>query len=466
VPDAGQADLDVLVIGGGNAALNAAITARHAGCSVLVLESAPEAFRGGNSRHTRDIRYAHEGPSRYVTGPYPEEEFWDDLLRVTHGVTNEALARLTIRESTDIADWGQANGVRWQLPLRGTLHLARTNVFMLGGGKAMMNAYYATAEKLGVQVRYECEVCELVVRDGEFTAAVVASHGRRQEIPARAVVVASGGFEANLPWLKTYWGEAAENFIVRGTPYNQGRILARLLDLGVAPVGDEREFHAIAVDARAPKFDGGIITRLDSAPFGIVVNQYGQRFYDEGEDFWPKRYAIWGGLIARQPDQIAYSILDARAIGKFIPSLYPPLEAGSLAQLAEMMGLEPVTVVATVERYNRATRPCSSDHSILDGCGTEGLDPPKSNWALPIDTPPFWGFPLRPGITFTYRGVTVNDRTQVIMNGGRPAPNIFAAGEIMAGNILGRGYLAGFGLTIGTVFGRIAGKQAACYAGA
>ncbi len=238
---------------------------------------------------------------------------------------------------------------------------------MLGGGKAMMNAYYATAEKLGVQVRYETEVCGLVVRDGEFQAAVVERDGQRQEIPARAVVVASGGFEANLPWLKKYWGEAADNFIVRGTPYNQGRMLAELLELGVMPVGDEREFHAVAVDARAPKFDGGIITRLDSAPFGIVVNQHGQRFYDEGEDFWPKRYAIWGGLIARQPDQIAYSILDAKAIGKFIPSLYPPIEASSLAELAEAMGLEPTPVAETVERYNRATRPGSVDHSILDG---------------------------------------------------------------------------------------------------
>jgi tricarballylate dehydrogenase len=462
--EARQVDLDVLVIGGGNAALNAAITARHAGRSVLVLESAPEVFRGGNSRHTRDIRYVHDEASRYVTGPYSEEEFWDDLLRVTHGMTNEHLARLTIRESADIADWGIANGVRWQLPLRGTLHLARTNVFMLGGGKAMMNAYYATAEKLGVQVRYETEVCGLVVRDGEFQAAVVERDGQRQEIPARAVVVASGGFEANLPWLKKYWGEAADNFIVRGTPYNQGLMLAELLAHGVMPVGDEREFHAVAVDARAPKFDGGIITRLDSAPFGIVVNQHGQRFYDEGEDFWPKRYAIWGGLIARQPDQIAYSILDAKAIGKFIPSLYPPIEASSLAKLAEAMGLEPAPVAETVERYNRATRPGSVDHSILDSVTTEGLDPPKSNWALPIDTPPFWGFPLRPGITFTYRGVAVNERAHVLMQDGRPAPNIFAAGEIMAGNILGRGYLAGFGLTIGTVFGRIAGKQAACHA--
>jgi tricarballylate dehydrogenase len=464
--DAEQAEIDVLVIGGGNAGLNAAITARRAGCSVLVLESAPEHFRGGNSRHTRDIRYMHDGANRYVTGPYAEEEFWDDLLRVTHHETNEELARLTIRESADIADWGLAHGVRWQLPLRGTLHLARTNVFMLGGGKAMMNAYYAAAQNLGVQVRYDCDVRELLVRDGTFKAAVVEREGTRQEIPARAVVVAAGGFEANIPWLQKYWGDAAKNFIVRGTPYNQGRMLAVLLDHGAMPVGDERQFHAVAVDARAPKFDGGIVTRLDSAPLGIVVNCHGERFYDEGEDFWPKRYAIWGGLIARQPDQIAYSILDAKAIGKFIPSLYPPIEADSLARLAEKMGLEPAAVVATVEQYNRATRPGTFDLATLDNCATVGLDPPKSHWALPIDTPPFWGFPFRPGITFTYRGVMVNDRAQVIMQDTRPAPNIFAAGEIMAGNILGRGYLAGFGLTIGTVFGRIAGKQAACHAGA
>jgi tricarballylate dehydrogenase len=148
-----------------------------------------------------------------------------------------------------------------------------------------------------------------------------------------------------------------------------------------------------------------------------------------------------------------------------MPSLYPPIEAGSIGELADKMGLDCAAVVATVERYNRATRPGAYDPSILDDCTTEGLDPPKSHWALPIDAPPFWGFPLRPGITFTYHGVMVNERAQVIMRDMRPAPNIFAAGEIMAGNILGKGYLAGFGLTIGTVFGRIAGKQAACHAG-
>jgi tricarballylate dehydrogenase len=451
----------VLVVGGGNAALCAAITARRAGPSVLLLESAPEAFRGGNSRHTRDIRYMHDGATEFVTGPYGEDEFWDDLVLVTGGETNERLARLTIRESVDLADWAMEQGVRWQRPLRGTLHLARTNVFMLGGGKAMVNAYYRTARQLGVEIAYESEVRELKIRQGEFLSAVVAVNGVSREVRAKAVVIASGGFEANITWLKEYWGEAADNFIIRGTPYNQGRMLQELLEHGAKSVGDPRGCHAVALDARAPKFDGGIITRLDSVPFGLVVNREVKRFYDEGEDFWPKRYAIWGGLIAQQPDQIAYSIIDAKAIEHFMPSVYPPIEAASIPGLATAFGLDAQSLDATVDQFNRATRMGTYDPSSLDDCHTENLDPPKSHWALPIDTPPFYGYPLRPGITFTYLGVTVNERAQVIMHDDRPAANIFAAGEVMAGNILGRGYLAGFGLTIGAVYGRLAGREAA-----
>jgi tricarballylate dehydrogenase len=200
-------------------------------------------------------------------------------------------------------------------------------------------------------------------------------------------------------------------------------------------------------------------------PFGIAVNRDAQRFYDEGEDFWPKRYAIWGGLIAHQPDQIAYSIIDARALDLFMPSVFPPIEAPTIPELAEKLGIaDPAAAAATVEQYNRATKPGTFDPGALDGLHTEGLDPPKSNWARPIETPPFYGYPLRPGITFTYLGVTVDERAQVIMQDERPAKNIFAAGEVMSGNILGRGYLAGFGLTIGTVFGRIAGREAARHA--
>ncbi|OGQ84624.1 MAG: tricarballylate dehydrogenase [Deltaproteobacteria bacterium RIFCSPLOWO2_12_FULL_60_19] len=453
---------DVLVVGGGNAGLCAAITARRAGARVLVLESAIKDFRGGNSRHTRDIRTMHQAATEYVTGRYSEEEFWEDLRQVTGGETDERLARLTIRASEELGDWMAANGVRWQKPLRGTLHLAKSNLFMLGGGKAMMNAYYDTASRLGVEVAYESEVGEIDVRDGEFFTASYG--GSRQEIQAKTIVIASGGFEANIPWLKEYWGAAADNFIVRGTRHNQGRMLKELLKHGAKPVGDPRGCHAIALDARAPKFDGGIVTRLDSVPFGIVVNRDGRRFYDEGEDFWPKRYAIWGGLIARQPDQIAYSVLDSKALPHFMPSVFPPLEAGSIAELGATLGLDSSALAAAVKEFNRAVRPGAFDPAGLDHCRTEGLDPPKSHWARTIDTPPYYGYPLRPGITFTYLGVTVNEQARVIMQDGRPAKNIFAAGEVMAGNILEKGYLAGFGLTIGSVFGRIAGREAALYA--
>ncbi len=452
---------DVLVVGGGNAGMCAAISARRAGARVLVLESATRDFRGGNSRHTRDVRYMHLGATHYVTGPYGEEEFWQDLRGVTGGATNERLARLTIRESATLGDWMAANGVRWQKPLRGTLHLARTNLFMLGGGKAMMNAYYNSATKLGVEVVYEAEVCDLKIADRRFSQAVVSHNGTSIKVAANALVVAAGGFEANIPWLKEYWGDAADNFIIRGTKHNQGRMLKQLLDQGAKAVGDPRGCHAVALDARAPKFDGGIVTRLDSVPFGIVVNKEVRRFYDEGEDFWPKRYAIWGKLIAEQPEQIAYSIVDSRALPQFMPSVFPPVEAGSIPALGTALQIDPRALAAVVDEFNRSVRNGKFDPGSLDDCRTQGLDPPKSHWARPIETPPYYGYPLRPGITFTYLGVTVDEQARVIMENGKPAHNVFAAGETMAGNILGKGYLAGFGLTIGSVFGRIAGKEAA-----
>ena len=452
---------DVLVIGGGNAALCAALTARSRGLDVLVVESAPIHFRGGNSRHTRNMRTMHERPLDPLADAYPEEEYWQDLLKVTGGLTDETLARLTIRQTEGHLAWMKRHGVRFQPPLGGTLHLARTNAFFLGGGKALLNAYYAAAAKLGVDVAYESEVVDLDLRDGRFASATVESGGVRHEIGARALVAASGGFESNLAWLREAWGEAADNFIVRGTPYNSGRVLRLLLDRGVKAVSDSTQGHCVAIDARAPKFDGGIVTRVDAVSLGIVVNKYGQRFYDEGEEFWPKRYAIWGRLVAGQPDQIAFSIIDAKSMGKFMPPVYPPLKARSIPELAALLEIDAAALARTISGFNAAVRPGTFDHTILDDCRTHGIEPPKTHWARPIDTPPYYAYPLRPGITFTYLGVAVDATARILFEDGKPCANVFAAGEIMAGNVLGKGYLAGIGMAIGTTFGRIAGEEAA-----
>jgi len=452
---------DVLVVGGGNAALNAAIAARRAGASVLVVEAAPQAFRGGNSRHTRNLRCMHEGPSDVLTESYSEAEFWDDLLRVTGGETNEQLARMTIRQSASCREWMAQHGARFQPSLAGTLHLSRTNAFFLGGGKAVINAYCRALAGLAAEIEYCSEVCELNIQNGRFTSALVAQNGSTQEIHANTLVAAAGGFEANIPWLKQAWGEAADNFLIRGTPYNKGRVLQILIDRGAKSVSSPTQCHAVAIDARAPRFDGGIATRVDSVSLGIVVNKDAVRFYDEGEDFWPKRYAIWGRLIAQQPDQIAFSIIDRKSMGAFVPPFFPPIQATSIRELALALKLDTVALENTVARFNSSVRLGTFNHAVLDNCATAELTPPKSHWARPLDTPPFFAYPLRPGITFTYLGVAVNERAQVVMRDGSAAENIFAAGEIMAGNILGKGYLAGIGMTIGTVFGRIAGEQAA-----
>ena len=457
-------EVDVLVIGGGNAALCAAIAARRNGASVLVVEGAPKFYRGGNTRHTRNMRCAHDSATEHLTGPYSEDEFWDDLLRVTEGNTDEDLARFMISRSKEMLTWIARQGVRFQPSLGGTLSLGRTNSFFLGGGRAMLNSLYRTAEDLGVQVLYDAPAVDLEITGTRFRSAAVRLNGETQTINARALIAAAGGFEANIEWLKKGWGEPAENFLIRGTPYNRGDVLQMLLDKGVKAIGDPTQCHAVAIDARAPKFDGGIITRLDCVVFGIVVNKNAERFYDEGEDFWPKRYAIWGRLVATQPDQIAYIIFDAKSLNLFMPSAFPPIEANSIRELAGKLELPAEALEKTVGDFNSAIRQGRFDQTMLDDCHTEGLVPPKSHWARPIDTGPYYAYPVRPGITFTYLGTRVNRDARMLMASGNDSENMYAAGEIMAGNVLGKGYAAGVGMTIGSVFGRIAGERAARHA--
>ena len=460
---------DVVVIGGGNAALVSAISIADNGAKVLIIEKAPKAYRGGNGRFTRNMRVVHDRHP-LLADVYTEEEFVQDVLRVTNGRANLELTKLVARKCRENPEWMRKHGVKFQRPFRGTLHQAKYNIFFIGGGQVLINTYYNYLEKMkNVEIMYETAAKDLVI-DGDFCEAVkVDVGGREVVIEGKAFVIASGSFEANLNWLRRYWGDAVDNFIVRGTRYNTGEMLEVLYKNGAIPAGEPKGAHMAAVDARAPKYEGGVLSRIETVPFSIVVNKRCERFYDEGEDIWTKRYAIWGSLIAEQPDQIAFSIFDSKIYNnvEFLPSPWGPYIAPTIEELAKRIGLEPSKLVKTVKEFNAHVVEGKFDPSKLDDCHTEGLEPPKSHWAIKIDSPPFYAYPIRPGYTFCYRGVAVDDKGRVLRKGNVPFKNVFACGETMFGNILAyiRGYLAGVGMCIGTTFGRIVGEEASKVAG-
>jgi tricarballylate dehydrogenase len=449
---------DVLVIGGGSAALCAAIAARRSGASVRLVEKAPVALRGGNTRHARNFRLMHDQPTWYVPDIYREDAFLQDLVRVTRGATDQQLARLLVRGSATIAEWLISNGVRLQDPASGPMPYSKRTAFVLGGGKAMINSLYQTAAKLGVTIGYDSELVALDRTDGQCTAQI-AHRGSVEQIAAKITVVCSGGHQASLDWLRQDFGAAADGFMIRGAPSVTGLPLRLLLDAGAKPVGDPSRCHMVAVDGRGPRFDGGIVTRITAIPYGIVVDRDCRRFHDEGEDSRKTHFAQWGGRISDCPGQIAYLILDAEGLAHALPTALPPIKADTIGALANKLGLDPSALECMVHQFNTATAG-SSDISPAE-CKTVGLDPPKSRGARPIGVAPFAAYPMRPGVTFTHFGVAVDEQMRVVMSDGRTLDNVFAAGMIMAANVLGEGYLAGLGVTLCAVFGRLAGEEAA-----
>lgn len=450
----------VVVIGGGNAALCAAMTAAEAGSDVLMIESAPKALRGGNTKYTRDIRYMHE-EDIFTGGSYEFGEFFEDLMKVSGGLADRTMAEFTIRNSRDIPQWMSDHGIIFKREIQGTLNLNRTNVFFMGGGKALINDYYERAQKLGIRIIYEATATDISILDGAFEDVTVKTPHDHLKVKGKSLVVASGGFEANMEWLSSIWGEKSAGFQVRGSRFNTGLPLRSLIHSGAETVGDPKGGHMVAVDSRGPKFDGGIVTRIDAIPWGIVVNLDGVRFYDEGEDIWPKRYAIWGKLIAEQKGQKAFAIIDSSTRRKFMPTAFEPLVSNTIEGLAAKAEFNRDNFIRTVKEYNAAASDLlrsGAKQGSFDA-SADSIVPRKSHFYSPLEKPPFYLYPLSPGLTFTYMGLKV-DQNSAVISGGRNMRNVFAAGEIMSGNILRSGYLAGFGLTIGTVFGRIAGKEA------
>ncbi len=450
------APCDVLVIGGGIAALCAAITAREAGARVCLLEQAPRWQRGGNTRHSRNFRVAHAAPTPLAPGRYSEDEFLAELDQAAQGGHDRALARLLVQRSAELPDWLGRHGVPFQPTGTGLLPPSRRTVFCFGGGMVMLNTLYARAQHLGIDIRYASTAASLHLEDARVVGVDIADDRGRQQMHPGCVIACSGGYQADPGRLRPYWGEAADRFIVRGVPYARGEILFDLLDQGAAAVGEPGACHLVAVDARSPAADGGIVTRVLGIPAGIVVDRSARRFHDEAADPGPASYAAWGQKVAQCPGQIAWLVLDAPAEARVRPPVFPPYRAPTIAGLAAAAGLDPAALQASLAGFNAAI-PAGAAH-------TEGIVPAKTRWARPIAVPPFAAIPIRPGITFTCHGVKVDGAARVVMADGRAAANLFAAGMIMAPNILAIGYLAGVAVTIGAVFGRIAGEEAARHA--
>ncbi|GAA0305924.1 FAD-dependent tricarballylate dehydrogenase TcuA [Rhodovulum strictum] len=423
----------VLVIGGGFAGLCAAIEARLAGAPVLLLDAAPHALRGGNARHCRNIRLAHGAETPFQRARYPVADFLNDLTRI--GSPDPALAAVLAEGSADLGPWLTAQGVAFEPWAEGNLPWSRRTAFLRGGGQALVNALCRRAQGLGVDIRHgwRVEALNPGICAGNGPGRITAqTQGGAQVVQADAVVLAAGGYGADRDRLAAHLGPGARAFANRGTPFQRGEPLLWLLDNGAAAAGRPGDGHLVAVDARAPMEDAGIVSRADGMPLGLVVGADGRRFHDEGAVTGPARYSHWGDVLAACADPRAWLVLGAEAAARLPPMLYPPMAADSPAALARLCGIDPAGLEAEL-----AAR----------------------------DPAPLVAIPLRPGLAFTRHGVAVDATARVRLAAGGPAPRLFAAGAAMCGAVLGQGYLSGSALTIGGVFGRIAGQQAAALAG-
>jgi tricarballylate dehydrogenase len=487
-----DAGYDVLVVGGGNAALCAALSARETGARVLVLEKAPEAWRGGNSFFTaggfrfafksfdelRDLigDLSDEEAASMEVDPYTEDAYYDDLMRVTEDLADPDLALLLVRESQATVRWMRGHGIRW-IPMFGRQAYKVGSRFRfwgglvleaVGGGAGLVDMEYTAAAKAGIDVRFQAKVAALVIDDGgRVTGVVVRSPGGKETLSAGAVVLAAGGFEANAEMRTRYLGPNWDLARVRGTPYNTGDAIRVALDIGAQAWGHWSGCHSVAWDYNAPwhgdrKVGDGF--QKHSYPLGIIVNARGERFVDEGADFRNYTYVKYGREIIHQPRRAAFQIFDQKVVHllreEYRIREVTKAESPTLAGLAQALEIDVEGFERTVSAYNAAVQPGVFNPAVKDGKGTRGLTPPKSNWALPLDTPPYVGFAVTTGITFTFGGLRITPAAEVVDAEQRPLPGLFAAGELVGG-LFYNNYPGGAGLMAGAVFGRIAGRSAA-----
>ena len=488
------AGADVIVVGAGNAAACAALAAREAGGSVLMLEAAPEAESGGNSRYTAGaMRVVFSGVDDLVQlmpdltddertnvefGSYSAQQFFDDMARVTQYRADPDLVDLLVRESFPTLAWMAAKGIRFQ-PSYGRQAFKVDGRFRFwgglaveawGGGPGLVDGEHKVCRDLGVDLRYETPVVGLLVDDGGAVRGVRVRHeGRVHDVTAQAVVLAAGGFESNAEWRARYLGPNWDLAKVRGTRFNMGAGIRMALEAGAQPHGHWSGCHAVGWDLNSPPFGDlavGDGFQKHSYPLGIMLNARGERFVDEGADFRNYTYARYGSVILAQPDMFAWQVFDAKVVDllrdEYRIRQVTRVRAETLEELVERLeGVDAARALATIREFNAAVAAgVPFNPAVKDGRGTLGLAVPKSNWANALDTPPYEAYAVTCGVTFTFGGLKITERAEVEDTAGRPIPGLFAAGELVGG-LFYHNYPGGTGLTSGAVFGRIAGRAAA-----
>jgi tricarballylate dehydrogenase len=492
-------DYDVIVIGAGNAALAASVSARENGAEkVLVLEKAPRAMRGGNTHWSGGVlRFAFDDPQEIApllpgvendyedffggVSPYPKDRYLADLQRVTSGRTDPELSNILVSNSKDTVFWMNRSGVKME-PAIGVAGVKRGNVVVwppglivraAHEGVGLSTSWFATAERVGVEIRYENAATELMVdQRGRIIGVKVRDNDGIREVTAKAVVLGCGGFEANVQMRTQHIGPLVGAAKVRGTPHNQGDGLRMALAIGALPWGQWSGCHATPISADWGEFAPRALTdrsnRL-SYLYGVMLNRQGFRFVDEGEDTNLYTYAKFGRAILAQPGAKAWQIFDQKVVHLLEPrySTSKPLTADTLEELVEQLDIDDrKQAVKTLHAFNAAARNADEgfDPSRKDGVSTNGLTPEKTNWGIKLDTPPFYAYSATGGITFTFGGVKVNENTQVMGTDWRPLKGLYACGE-MIGGLFYDNYPAGTGLVSGATFGRIAGRNAAAEKG-